>query len=77
MKATEFSRERLGRVLGPAGPESTCEQCFELLDVCVELELGGGSADRAFPQLLAHLEGCPACREDHDSLVAYRISTNS
>ena len=61
---------RLGRVLGPAGPELTCEQCFEHLDRYVELELAGHDADAAVPGMPAHLEGCPACREDHESLTA-------
>jgi hypothetical protein len=60
----------VGRVLGPAAPELTCEECFEQLDRYVELELGGRDAREAVPGMLAHLTGCPACREDHDSLVA-------
>ncbi len=58
------------RLLGPAGPEVTCEECFERLDAFVELELAGADAERAVPGMGAHLEGCPACREDHESLVA-------
>jgi hypothetical protein len=62
--------QRLRRVLGPAGPELTCEECFEHLDRHVELTLAGADADAAVPGMRAHLEGCPACQEDHDSLVA-------
>ena len=64
--------ELLGRLLGPVGPELTCDECFEQLDRYVELELARDrdAADTAVPGLRAHLEGCPACREDHDSLVA-------
>ena len=61
---------RLRRVLGPAGPELTCEQCFEQLDRHVELTLAGADADAAVPGMSAHLEGCPACKEDHESLLA-------
>ena len=60
----------LGRLLGPADPELTCDECFEQLDRYVELELGGADAHAAIPGMLPHLEGCPACREDHDSLIA-------
>ena len=60
----------LSRVLGPQGPELTCEECFEQLDRYVELELAGEDADAAVPGMRAHLEGCPACHEDHDSLAA-------
>jgi hypothetical protein len=62
----------LGRLLGPAGPELTCEQCFEELDRYVEVEVrhDAAHADRAVPGMRAHLEGCQACREDHESLQA-------
>ena len=63
--------ETLGRLLGPAEPEVGCDTCFEELDRYVELELAGeGVVDAAIPGLRAHLEGCPACREEHDSLLA-------
>ena len=58
----------LARVLGPVGPEVTCEQCFELLDRYVDLELAHGDADGDLPGMRAHLEGCPACHEDYESL---------
>ena len=62
------------RLLGPTGPELTCEQCFDELDRYVELELDGASADEQVPGMRAHLEGCPACDEDHDSLLAFVAS---
>ena len=63
-------RDRLARLLGPAGPELSCDECFQELDRYVELELAGADADRAVPGLRAHLDGCPACREEHESLRA-------
>ena len=63
-------RHDLDRVLGPTGFEVTCEQCFELLDQYVDLEVSGADADARLPGLRTHLEGCPACREDHESLRA-------
>jgi hypothetical protein len=57
-------------LLGPDGPEVTCEECFDRLDEYVELELAGLDADRSIPGMRSHFEGCPACREDHDSLLA-------
>jgi len=62
----------LRRLLGPAGPELTCEQCFAELDRYVELELGhdAGRADESVPGMRAHLEGCQACDEEHESLRA-------
>ena len=58
----------LDRLLGPTEPEVSCERCFELLDQYVELEVAGEDADATLPGLRAHLDGCPACREDHESL---------
>ena len=60
----------LKRLLGPAGPEISCEECFEQLDRYVELEMSGADADAAIPGMGAHLDGCPACGEDHRSLRA-------
>jgi hypothetical protein len=61
---------RLSGVLGPADPEVTCEVCFEMLDVYVEAELAGGDAEQVVPGMGAHLAGCPACSEEHASLLA-------
>jgi len=63
--------ELLNRLLGPGEPEVTCELCFELLDEYVELELVGEDADERLPGMRAHLAGCPACHEDHESLLAF------
>jgi predicted anti-sigma-YlaC factor YlaD len=67
-------RELLERLLGPGEPEVTCEECFELLDRYVDLEAAGAPADARIPGMRAHLDGCPACREDHDSLLELVIS---
>ena len=61
----------LARMVGPAGPELTCEQCFEELDRYVELELADARAEEQVPGMRAHLEGCPACSEDHQSLLEF------
>ena len=58
----------IDQLLGPEGPEVTCEECFEHLDEYVELELAGEDAEARVPGMRAHLDGCPACREDHESL---------
>lgn len=61
----------LRRLLGPAAPELGCEECFEQLDRYVELELSGADAEAAIPGMRAHLQGCPACGEEHRSLRAF------
>jgi predicted anti-sigma-YlaC factor YlaD len=64
-----MSDETMRRLLGPADRELLCDECFEKLDEYVELELQGAEADDRIPGMRAHLEGCPACREDYDSLA--------
>lgn len=64
----------LARLTGPQGPELGCEECFEQLDRYVELELDGSDADAAVPGMRAHLDGCPACEEDRESLRALLAS---
>ena len=59
------------RLLGPSEPELGCDECFAELDRYVELELGGAEADAHVPGMRAHLGGCPACAEDHASLLAF------
>jgi hypothetical protein len=62
------SDKTLKRILGPAEPELLCDECFEKLDEYVDLELHSRAADERIPGMRAHLEGCPACHEEYDSL---------
>jgi len=55
-------------LLGPEEPEVGCEECFAELDRYVELELTGADPDTELPGVRAHLAGCLACREEHQSL---------
>jgi hypothetical protein len=70
MNGLPSSDRLVGRLLGPAGPELGCEECFDQLDRYVELEVAGADADAAIPGMRAHLKGCSACAEDHESLRA-------
>jgi hypothetical protein len=66
---SSHTRNAVARLLGPTGPELSCDECFAQLDRYVEIELtAGADADVAVPGMRAHLDGCPACREDHESL---------
>ena len=60
----------ISALTGPGEPEIGCDECFDALDVYVELTLQGGPADERFPGMRAHLHGCPACHEDFLSLFA-------
>jgi hypothetical protein len=69
MTGSDRHRALIARLLGPAEPEVSCAECFELLDEYVDLELRGADADARLPGMRPHLDGCPACREDHESLL--------
>jgi hypothetical protein len=68
------SERMIDHLVGPTDPEFSCEECFELLDAYVELELAGRAADAEMPLMRAHLRGCSACRDDHDSLLALLLA---
>ena len=65
---SRFGEAVISRLLGPNASELSCERCFEELDRYVELELAGENADARVAGMRAHLEGCPACAEDYESL---------
>jgi anti-sigma factor RsiW len=67
-ESTRTQAELVAGLLGPAGPELSCEQCFELLDVYVDSECFGEDADERVLGMREHLEGCPACAEEHSTL---------
>ena len=75
MSPRDPERRLIARLLGPAEAEVSCEECFELLDRYVDLECAGADAAGRLPGMRAHLQGCPACREDHESLRALVAGT--
>ncbi|MGH2943618.1 MAG: hypothetical protein ACRDLN_12680 [Solirubrobacteraceae bacterium] len=66
---TRQRAELIAALLGPDGSELTCEECFEELDRYVDLAVANADPDRAVPGMREHLTGCPACRDDYDSLL--------
>ena len=77
MSEHENERREVERLLGPVGEQVSCDQCFELLDEFVELEVAGRDADARLPGLRTHLDGCPACREDYESLRALILADSA
>lgn len=65
-----MERSDLERFVGVPGPDVGCDVCFDELDRYVELELAGADVDVELPGMRRHLEGCPACEEEHESLLA-------
>ena len=66
----QINDKRIHRLLGASEPELLCDECFEQLDRYVDLELQGRAADEQIPGMRPHLDGCPACREEYQSLRA-------
>lgn len=70
-------REQADRLLGPQQPAAptqdetldiACRECLDTLGSYVEDQLAGEDVARLYPQIARHLENCPSCREQHDSL---------
>lgn len=65
------------RMLGPTEPQVTCDECFAQIDRYVDLEASGIDASSLYPEMRAHLEGCPACKEEHDDMLAFLLSRDA
>lgn len=63
-------KPRLADLVAAHPCDPGCAAGFEIIDQYVDLELAGGEAAERFPGFSAHLRSCPACRIDHDGLLA-------
>jgi hypothetical protein len=77
MTGEDRQRQLLERLLGPREHEVGCDECFELIDEYVELELAGADAQARLPGVWAHFDGCPACREEHEALLELARGTSA
>lgn len=48
--------------------EISCMECFDLVSRFVELEASGQDAAAKMPQVRQHLNQCPACRHEYETL---------
>ena len=48
--------------------EISCTECFDLVSRFVELEASGQDAAAKMPQVKQHLNQCPACRAEYETL---------
>ena len=65
----ETLKRMVRNVLTTRPDEVGCDECFEKLDVFVEMTLAGKSAAEAMPLVQDHLERCPGCREEFEALL--------
>jgi predicted anti-sigma-YlaC factor YlaD len=56
-------------VLTTRPDEIGCDECFEELDLFVEMKLAGKNAAEAMPLVQDHLERCRDCREEFEGLL--------
>jgi hypothetical protein len=68
MNREEKEPTLVDRLLGPSGRQVGCDECFELLDQYVELDLAGEDAAELMPRVHTHLLGCPVCMDEFESL---------
>jgi hypothetical protein len=68
MTTSDHDHEMIDRMLGPATSEVGCDECFELIDQYVDLELAGDDAAARFPRVYAHFQGCPVCLDEYEGL---------
>lgn len=48
--------------------EISCSECFDAVSHFVDVELSGKDAVAEMPQVKQHLDQCPACREEYETL---------
>jgi predicted anti-sigma-YlaC factor YlaD len=57
----------LWRLLLKDPSKLTCDECFAVLEYYSELLAQGGTD--LFPKVMEHLQGCPACRSEHQEAL--------
>jgi hypothetical protein len=58
----------LQRIAQTESHELSCSECFELLDIAVELDLAGRTDTPTWRQFAQHLGQCGVCREEYEVL---------
>ena len=58
----------LQRIAQTESHELSCSECFELLDVAVELALAGRTDTPTWRHFAQHLGQCGVCREEYEAL---------
>jgi len=56
-------------ILGRGPLDHGCEAGMAVVDLYAEALLRGDDVERLFPEVVAHMAGCAACREDIEGLI--------
>ncbi len=75
MKNNRFERW-LQNIYNTQDEEISCSECFDLVSHFVEVELSGTDAVAKMPQVKQHLDQCPACRAEYETLCDFQRLEN-
>jgi hypothetical protein len=68
-QAQEVLKAMLRKIARTQEIELTCGEVFDLLDQYTEMVANGGDVAEIMPLVKQHLEMCPDCREEFESLL--------
>jgi hypothetical protein len=68
MKKNDRFQRWLQSIYNTQDEEISCSECFDLISQFVELELSGTDPVAKLPKVKQHLEQCPACRQEYETL---------
>jgi len=68
MSIRKLTDEQALQLVVDTEPWLSCEDCFRLMDSYVELLLADPESE-AMPEMRVHLNACPACAEEAESLL--------
>ncbi len=71
MKSDRFEHW-LQKIAHTQEQEISCSECFDLVSHFVDVELSGKDATAEMPQIRQHLDQCPACHEEYETLRELR-----
>jgi hypothetical protein len=67
MQKNRFERW-LQNIYDTRDEEISCSECFDSVSHYVEVDVSGEDAAAIMPQLRQHLDQCPACRAEYETL---------
>ena len=65
----EILKKIVSVLVGTKPDEMNCDECFEQVDLFVDLKLRGKDAAEAMPLIQDHLDRCAGCREEFEALL--------
>jgi anti-sigma factor RsiW len=76
MQKNRFER-LLQNIHNTQDEEISCTECFDRVSYFVEVELSGEDAATKMPQVKQHLEQCPACHAEYETLRDLQLLENN